>query len=289
MKLQNSLFRVRLFIIPNFQKRSKAPLFRYSLFPVRLFIIPNFQKSVVSPLLTIPKPVIQTDFLVLRKMPYSETSLIVAGLSPTRGQLRLIIRGGRKIAPKQMPVVDIFRLIHVTYVEGKSGLHTWRDGELLSSYGDVARDFGLCETAAWLARFTLSHSVEEAECPRFFLAARTGLKRLAEAARGHDMMPRADGGTSHTPPPRAEHGSPALEKKEALSFAVKNGLILVYLSENGLLPDYPAGSAEERQLNILIASALDHIPLPDLGAIKWRDIFTWGQTLLRSHAEENAL
>lgn len=230
---------------------------------------------------------IQTDFLVLRKIPYSETSLIVAGLSDTQGQLRFIVRGARKIAKKQMPVVDIFRLIHVKYVAGKTDLHTWRDGELITNFGDVARDFALYETAAWLARFALHHSLEGVECSRFFLALKTGFKRLAEEARATEPVNRPNGLTTDGSDKNTAKTSPALEKKEALSFAVKSGLILVYLSENGLLPDYPAGSPEERQLNILLKSALDQRSPPPLSALKWRDIFAWGQTLLRSHAEEN--
>lgn len=226
----------------------------------------------------------QTDFLVLRKIPYSETSLVVAGLSNTQGHLRFMVRGARKISGKKMPVVDIFRLIHVKYAAGKNDLHTWRDGELIANYGDVARDLGLCETAAWLARFTLTHSLEGVDCQHFFLALKTGLNRLAERARE-----KAYSAGRHTaeqgPATYSKTDSAGLEKNDALSFAVKSGLILVYLSENGLLPDYPAGSPEDHQLKILLASAMNKSPLPSLNAAKWREIFGWGQTLLNDHVE----
>ena len=234
-----------------------------------------------------PKPVIQTNFIVLRKIPYSETSLIVAGLSPASGQLRFVVHGARKIAKKKMPVVDIFRMIHVKYGAGKSDLHTWREGELVANYGDVARDFGLYETAAWAARFILKHTAEGVECPHLFLALKTGLKRLADSARDAGCAARENEKGKNHVTTKSQILSGASEKKESLSFAVKSGLILVYLSENGLMPDYPWGTPEERQLTVLLEAALGSRPPPPLSALKWRDIFTWGQTLLNTHAGES--
>ena len=41
-----------------------------------------------------------TEFLILRKTPFSDSSLVVAGISPEHGQIHFMVRGARKLGKR---------------------------------------------------------------------------------------------------------------------------------------------------------------------------------------------
>ncbi len=68
-----------------------------------------------------PNKIISTQFIVLKKTPYMESSLIISGISPFYGRIDLIIKGARKITRKSSPEVDLFRLFNIQFADkGKS-------------------------------------------------------------------------------------------------------------------------------------------------------------------------
>ena len=51
----------------------------------------------------------KTRYMILRKTPFRDTSLVVAGISAEHGRLDFVLKGARAIGKKQFPTADIFR------------------------------------------------------------------------------------------------------------------------------------------------------------------------------------
>ena len=205
---------------------------------------------------TMPESEITTTrFLVLRKTPYSETSLVLAGISPDSGQLHFLVRGARRLTRKQFPVADLFRELQVQYRPGRSGLHNPRTAEVIRDFGTVARQLSTFNTAVWLARFALANVVGEAEGPRFYEALITALERLKEQS-----------GQQTT-----EHVA------ECAAFV---GVPLVYLDEHGLLSDYAHAPAKRRRRQLLLRMAVGEEDPPNLSPADWKRIREWVESLL---------
>ena len=48
-------------------------------------------------------------YMILRKTPFRDTSLVVAGISAEHGRLDFVLKGARAIGKKQFPTADVFR------------------------------------------------------------------------------------------------------------------------------------------------------------------------------------
>ena len=68
------------------------------------------------------RKIISTNFVVLRKTPYLESSLIISGISPEHGKIDFLIKGGRRISKKNSPEVDLFRVFNIEYAEKSSSI-----------------------------------------------------------------------------------------------------------------------------------------------------------------------
>ena len=51
----------------------------------------------------------KTRYMILRKTPFRDTSLVVAGISAEHGRLDFVLKGARAIGKKQFPTADVFR------------------------------------------------------------------------------------------------------------------------------------------------------------------------------------
>ncbi len=198
-----------------------------------------------------------TSFLVLRKTPYQESSLIVAGVSP-EGQVHFLVRGARKLSRKQFPVADLFRVLDVQYNVGRSDLHTWRIADVAEDYAEVARDPTTYQAAVWLARFALANFPHTVPQPSGFQAMVKALERLAKAA-----------GT---------------ESAGSVAAVARIGVSLVFLAENGLLPHYPEDAQRESRRKLLLKMALGRHPVPKLKPEDYDRLEQWTHALLH-HAD----
>lgn len=197
------------------------------------------------------------DLLVLRKTSYAETSLIVAGLSPTHGQLHFLIRGGRRIGQRGSPVADLFRVLDVAYRPGRGDLHTLHSAELVTDFAGVAADLTTYNAAGWLGRFALANTLTDAETPRFYAAICAGLGRFVGVA-----------------------GQPT-SRTETLVCATIVGVVLVFLDEHGLLADAPTDTPQQRRnLRALLTMGEGHAPPPDLPVAVWTRLAHWAERLL---------
>ena len=193
---------------------------------------------------------IDTRFLVLRLTPYSDSSLIVAGLSPDAGQLHFMLRGARRLGPRSFPVVDLFRVLQVSYRDRGGELHHFSRADRVADYGGVARHLTAYRTAAWLARFALANVLAGMPHEAFFAALCVGLERLAaRALAGTEMEAAADG--------------------------VVVGVCLTYLQEGGWLAEGGGDALATGQGAALLAMAAGAEPPRALAAEDWRALRAW--------------
>lgn len=153
--------------------------------------------------------IVTTNFLVLRKTAYSESSLIVAGISPEHGQLHFMVRGGRRIGRRESPIADLFRVLNIVFRPKPGRLASWSNAELQHDFTSVATNYAAFQTACRIAKFAISNCPENDPQPRFFNAVVDALGILA------DNRPMSDRQT-----------------RDLLT-----RVAVVYLSENGLLPN----------------------------------------------------
>ena len=196
-----------------------------------------------------------TRFLVLRKTPYSESSLVLAGVSPDVGQLHFLVRGARKLGKRQFPLADLFDVVEIQYGPSRGSLHTWKSAEATASYRGVATSVVRFEAASRLAKFALGNVQEGLHSPRYFAALTLALGRLAD---------------------------PAEDEKNAASAALV-GTALVFLEEHGLLPDYAENERLQRQRNWLLKAAETAGPAPVLPPADWQKLEKWTAALLQHH------
>ena len=199
---------------------------------------------------------VECEFLVLRKTPYSESSLVVAGIAPEQGLLQFLVRGARKVGRRSFPSVDVFRTLRVQFRAGRSSLLSWHTAELAVDYARVARDITAFNAAAWLARFALANVMPNSAHERFFGAMCVALQRLAtgqgEGCRG-----------------------------EQLALAARVCACLVYLDEAGLLPAFADDARSAHQCAVLLAAGAGERTLPVVGPETWQALFEWTSSMLR--------
>ncbi len=185
--------------------------------------------------------------LILRKTPYSETSLICALLTRDRGQQHFLLKGARNPGKKKnFPAADLFRHVRIQYrPRPAGGLHPARDIELIAAYDHVAAVPNHFRMASWLSRFILRNTVEEDPAPRLFEALRSALIRLNG--------------------PRLPNLTP-----------VWLGLAFTALDEHGLLPCLDAFPDQAQAMQYLFAYATDpELPPPDYNEETWLALARW--------------
>lgn len=196
-----------------------------------------------------------TRFIVLRKSPYGESSVVAAGLSEREGRMAFLVRGARRIGRRDYPVVDLFRCLNVRFrLAPRSSLHHWFDADGVDDFGALARYSRRYLCAAGLARFLLRETADGVPLPLTYTALHTGLRRLAEA-----------------PPETSE---------EILLPAVRVGILLTFLHENGELDIDSFRGKDEEQLQRLLRTGLGEERVPRLPVTTWRSLDAWILRLL---------
>lgn len=196
-----------------------------------------------------------TEFIVLRKTPYGESSLVVAGLSRDCGRLSFMVRGARRLGRRDYPLVDLFRCLSIRFRPAPhSALHRWSAADAVADFGGLARHSGRYLCAASLARFLLRETVEGVSLPLTYRALRLGLHRLAAA--------RPDA------------------SEEVLLPAARLGVLLTFLRENGELDEASFAGADRERFRRLAGMATGDEAVPRLSAATWRRLDNWLRYLL---------
>ncbi len=124
----------------------------------------------------------RTTYIILRKTPFQESSLIVSGLSPEFGRLDFLLRGARGTGAKKFPYAELFRELAIEFrppkLHSPGTLCTLTSHELIASFDSIAlRIENYLQMCAYAA-FLLKHTKPMLEIPGTCRALEVLLSRL---------------------------------------------------------------------------------------------------------------
>jgi DNA repair protein RecO len=132
---------------------------------------------------------VEDEALVLRKTPYSETSLIAALLTREHGQIHVLLKGARRTGKRQFPAIDLFRQVSIQFQPGTNrDLYSLRGVELVQPHDSIAERPPHYRLALWLSRFMLANTHANVSVPRSYLALTYAFSRLAQAEASEDAV-----------------------------------------------------------------------------------------------------
>lgn len=195
---------------------------------------------------------LRTHYIILRKTPYQESSLVVSGLSPDFGRLDFLLKGARSMGNKKFPYAGLFRELVVEFRENPSG-----NGLLYMKSHEEAGNFDaiacfpdnyilLCE---WI-QFLLKHTRPMLELPHTYAALQLALKRLSSSAEGSFPLAAAK---------------------------------LVFLQESGLVPAIPENDVRRAEAleNILNYALSESGAMPVFTPVYQSKLIEWIHSLCR--------
>lgn len=193
----------------------------------------------------------RTNLIVLRKSNYRETSLIVSGITPDSGRLDTLVKGAKKLSAKHFPAVDLFREINVELKPGQKGLNSVYSADLISNYDNIASFHQNYLAACDIASFVLRNSQPDMSAPELYKALKHVFSILAT---------------------------------EKMTLPYTALIKLVYLYEEGLLPELPERDDVKTQLLAdLLGAASGKNKLPDLDQEYWQQLNIWIEMLCKFH------
>jgi DNA repair protein RecO len=197
-----------------------------------------------------------THAIILKKIFYSESSLIINCLSPELGRVDFIARGARRIGKNKMPELDLFREISVSFRESQtSGLHSISKPELIESNYAVSDFPSNFLMAVNVSAFIISNLHFHIHSQRLYTALRKMLKKFSEQKCGKKW--------------------PVFIK-------------LVYLDEQGFLPKYDSDPSFAKFAN-LINKIMDFCDgktpqSPEISEAYLKRLEEWTRKICRIHA-----
>ena len=195
---------------------------------------------------------VRTDYIILRKVPFQESSLVVSGLSPDCGRLDFLLKGARGSGAKKFPYAGLFRELAVEFRENRTGggLLYLKSHEPKNNFDAIAnRPDNYLLICRWV-QFLLKHTRPMLELPQTYAALKLALGRLSEVSDGTFPLAAAE---------------------------------LVFLHESGFVPEVPAGDSRRAgALQGLLRYALDPaIPMPDFPSDYRGRLMEWIRALSR--------
>lgn len=130
------------------------------------------------------RPAESTRYLLLRKTPFRETSLVVSGISPDFGRIDFVIKGARTVEKRHFPQAELFREFNILFREAKetTTLSTLLHCELTSFHDRVAERTGNYLAACSCGDFFLRNTRPMLAVPVSYQAFQTLLVRLEKKA-----------------------------------------------------------------------------------------------------------
>ncbi len=196
---------------------------------------------------------ISTPVLVLRKTPYSETSVIAVTLSPEYGRLDFMIRGAKQISKKKFPQVDLFRELEVHFNYKSSGLNNMHSVEILNTFDGIANFPRNYMSACEISNFILRNSQAMNPSPEVYASFKTALSAMSKS-------------------------------KTDIPWT---GLVkLVYLDEHGFLPEsinFDSNTKRKDIIKNLLSSVIVDTPLPVYPQETWQKLAEWVDSLCKYH------
>ena len=154
---------------------------------------------------------ISTNIIVLKKTAYQESSLIISSISAEYGKIDFVVKGARRIGKKEQPIVDIFRELAVEFKESKSGLNSPISLDLLKEHDKIALRPEIFMDVSRLTLFLLKNIYPHVPCNRIY-------------STFNNLLEKSVDGSIKT-----------------FDFCLFK---LVFLFENGFLPEYLEGGSD---------------------------------------------
>ena len=193
---------------------------------------------------------IRTNIIILRKTPFQDTGLILAGLSAELGRVDVLVKGARSVGGKKSTIADLFRVIGVEVNPKCDGLQATYSLELIEVFDDIALRHESYLDACAISEFALRNSHPGVACPEFHLAVKLAFSRLSR------------------------------EKCANSATLVK----LAFLDEHGFLPEADPGHPDSAQLlTQLVHAAKGMKPIPNLPTDYMIRFSQWIDTLCSYH------
>lgn len=149
-----------------------------------------------------------TEGIVLRKIDYSETSVIVSIFTFDYGLTSFMVRGDRKMNKKHSPQFDVLRVVSLNFeMKPHKDLQTIKTTDVVKVYTKLGSNYRVATAAQWLCRFLQSNLHGHHESKALYAVFRGVLERL-----------------DHQP-------------TKALAFAEVVGFTLYFLIHEGILPE----------------------------------------------------
>ena len=122
----------------------------------------------------------KTRYMILRKTPFRDTSLVVAGISADHGRLDFVLKGARAIGKKQFPTADVFRefQLEVRPSRRPESMPTLLSMDLTASHDGIAQSMDCYLAACAFASETLRRAQPMLEMPLTWQAFSVMLTRM---------------------------------------------------------------------------------------------------------------
>ena len=122
----------------------------------------------------------KTRYMILRKTPFRDTSLVVAGISADHGRLDFVLKGARAIGKKQFPTADVFReyLLEFRPARRPESMPTLVSLDLTALHDGIAQSMDCYLVACSFAAETLRRAQPMLEMPLTWQAFSVMLTRM---------------------------------------------------------------------------------------------------------------
>ena len=124
----------------------------------------------------------KTRYMILRKTPFRDTSLVVAGISAEHGRLDFVLKGARAIGKKQFPTADVFRefLLEFRPSRRAESMPTAVSLDLMAAHDGIAQSMDCYLAACSFAAETLRRAQPMLEMPLAWQAFSVMLTRMEQ-------------------------------------------------------------------------------------------------------------
>ena len=122
----------------------------------------------------------KTRYMILRKTPFRDTSLVVAGISAEYGRLDFVLKGARAIGKKQFPTADVFREFQLEFRPSRrpESMPSLVSLDLTASHDGIAQSMDCYLAACSFAVETLRRAQPMLEMPLTWQAFSVMLTRM---------------------------------------------------------------------------------------------------------------
>jgi len=157
---------------------------------------------------------LKTRYMILRKTPWSESSLIVSGISPDYGRLDFLWRGACITGGKNFPAAELFREFEIQFRESRrSGcMPHLMTHDLIGVNDGVANHVPCYMASCEFAQFMLRNAKPMLEMPLSYQALVVFMKRMSRMSSAEPWLSLAKYAYLHEngflPEPRIREDAP---------------------------------------------------------------------------------